>query len=146
MNVEDRAAITDVLHRYAVLLDDGRYAEFDRVFAPDARFDAMGTVVDGVGAIGEFVAGALAAFVAVQHQISTVLVDPDGADPDGADPDTAHASCALHAVHVHDPALGVEPWVVGGRYTDRVVRTGDGWRIRHRTLTATGQPGSPATG
>ena len=34
-------------------------------------------------------------------------------------------------------------WVVGGYYTDTVVRTADGWKIRHLVLTKTWETGDP---
>ena len=52
------------------------------------------------------------------------------------DGDTATASCYLQANHFYDGAPGGNVFVVWAKYTDQFVRTGDGWKIKHRDLAA----------
>lgn len=71
---------------------------------------------------------------ATQHQLTNVLVDLDG--------DEARATANVVGVHRLTNPHGAPLWTVGGTYDFRVVRTGDGWRIRAITMTITWAEGN----
>jgi SnoaL-like protein len=71
---------------------------------------------------------------ATQYQLSSILVDVDG--------DEARASANVVGVHSLTNSHGAPLWTVGGAYDFRLVRTGDGWRIRAITMTVTGAQGN----
>ncbi len=117
----DLVAIQQVLARYPHAVDDRDWDAFGRVFTADVVCDmtavGLGTT-EGRDALVEL-------FAAIDHPVAHHLVDPV-VDLDGAD-----------AAHVRS-----KWWVVladrtgfGGTYTDQLVRTPDGWRIRHRRVT-----------
>ena len=116
----DRLAIVDLLHRYATGLD-----------TKDWDLLASGFTADGVADYG-----ALGGLDASQHIITNEVIELDG--------DRATARCYFQAQHVFTGAEGGDNFLVGGTYDDEIVRTVDGWRIRHRTLTATWTDGNPA--
>lgn len=133
----DRRAIDDVLYRYAHALDSHEWERLAEVFTPDAVADflELGGVNEGLDAITGLIAGVLSGLDHSQHLIGSPLAVVDG--------DTATARCYLQAQHVFAGADGGDHFLVGGTYVDELVRTGDGWRIRHRTLHATWTDGNP---
>jgi hypothetical protein len=58
--------------------------------------------------------------------VGNVVVAVDG--------DEATADCYLISQHIRQGTPGGDHYLLGGRYSDRVVRTPAGWRIAHRTL------------
>jgi hypothetical protein len=133
----DRQDIADVLHRYALALDGREWEALASCFLPDgvADYGDLGGVNEGRDAIVALCRGALEGLDASQHLIGTVAIEVDG--------DTATATCYLQAQHVLRGARGGDNFLVGGTYRDRLVRTGSGWQIEHRTLEGTWQDGNP---
>jgi hypothetical protein len=78
-------------------------------------------VREGIDAITAYIRRALSRYDAVQHFISNVSVAGDA------------SSCYFLAYHLR---AGEPPFIVGGEYHDRLVRTDGGPRIAHRTLIA----------
>jgi SnoaL-like domain len=58
--------------------------------------------------------------------VGNIVVDVRG--------DEATAYCYLISQHIRQDTPGGDHYLLGGRYTDHVVRTPDGWRIAHRTM------------
>ncbi|CAB4877237.1 unannotated protein [freshwater metagenome] len=135
--LEDRRLIDDVLYRYAQALDSRDWELLRSCFTPDAVADylELGGINDGFEAILTLCRGALDGLDATQHLIGSPLATIDG--------DTATATCYLQAQHVFNGADGGDHFLVGGTYVDKLVRTPDGWRIKHRTLHATWTAGNP---
>ena len=133
----DRLAIVDLLHRYATGLDTKDWDKLASVFTADgvADYGALGGVNQGPAAIVKLCSGALGGLDASQHIITNEVIELDG--------DRARARCYFQAQHVFTGAEGGDNFLVGGTYDDEIVRTVDGWRIRHRTLTATWTDGNP---
>lgn len=154
----DRAEIIDVACRYTWALDTKRFDDLDDVFLPDAT-GQLGSpaILDGRPAIKERIRTALSPLDVSQHLVGSheVVLDP-------GDPDRATHRCQLHAQHVRSAAadelaaavgagesVPVEAqaapmqFIVAGIYDDRFVRTPEGWRIEHRTLTVTWTSGNP---
>ncbi len=124
LRVADERAITDTAIRYTWALDGKAFGELDDVFLPNATAN-LGSPDRLVGreAIVDKCSTALGKFAASQHLVGNHQVSIDG--------DAATHRCYLQAQHIRaNGAL----WMVGGRYEDEMVRTGDGWRIQHRDL------------
>ncbi len=121
--IADRLAIEALLLRYGTALDSRDPAMLETCFSDDAvlEYDAAPAATRA-----EFVARAkgLTKFVVTQHIVTNVSVSIDG--------DTAHATCYAHAQHVRGETEGRESYLMGGTYTDDLVRTPDGWRISRR--------------
>jgi hypothetical protein len=134
----DRQAIADVLIRYATALDSRDWQLLTTCFTENGITDyqELGGINEGPEAIIATCHGALSGLDASQHLIANIVVELDG--------DRAQASCYFQAQHVYAGAEGGDNFLVGGTYRDRLVRTGDGWRIEHRTLEPTWQDGNPA--
>jgi len=131
----DRQAIIDVTIAYCWALDSHDWDGLDDVFTPDATAD-LGRQVEGIGEIKARVRGALESLDSSQHLIATHDVRLDG--------DRATCRCYLQAQHIRDGVEGGNTFMFAGRYEDHLVRTTEGWRIRHRTLVQMWTAGNPA--
>lgn len=133
----DRRDIDDVLVRYAHALDSHDWDLLRTVFTADAVADflELGGVNTGIDAIVKLIAGVLSGLDASQHLIGSVAAEVDG--------DSATARCYLQAQHVFEGVEGGDHYLVGGTYVDDLVRTPEGWRIKHRTLHASWMSGNP---
>ena len=132
----DQQAIVDVAVRYCWALDERQYDDLRQVFTPEATATLGGEDLVGVDAIIERVDRALTPLDASQHMVGTHQVVVDG--------DRATARCYLHAQHVKRGTEGGDNFIFAGIYADELVRTSDGWRIAHRTLTGVWTEGNPA--
>src|SRR5262245_10113796 len=123
---DDRAEVTAVLDRYAEALDDRRWELLDRVFAPEAVFDA-----------GEYVARGRAQIVATirtyldhcgpsQHLLGNHRVELDG--------DRARSRVYVRAFPLCRDRSDPRHYDVGGEYADELRRTPEGWLSVHRTM------------
>lgn len=134
----DQLEITDVMTRYCLALDAHDWDRLETCFTPDATTDygELGGGNSGRDEIVETCRVALSGLDASQHLVSNYAVEVDG--------DTATATCYLHGLHALKDTPGGDVFMVYGTYTDRFVRTPDGWRIAHRTLAGTWSEGNPA--
>ena len=121
----DRQAITDLLLTYCAACDRIDADAVRACFHPDATHDHGGYV----GPSRDWVApalGWLAGRVGITHMIATPRIVING--------DRAASDCHFIAYNrLPRSAAIVEEVLVKGRYVDRLVRTGAGWRILHRT-------------
>lgn len=126
--LSDRLEIDDLLVRYATAIDTRRWDDLDEVFTPDAVLDyrSAGGIRGPFPEVKAWLASVLPVFAWTQHLVvnRAVRLAP------GADAATARSL-------FHNPngtEIDGAPWlfVVGGAYHDRLVRTKEGWRIRHR--------------
>ena len=124
----DHQAIVELTALYCWALDEKAFDRLRDVFLPQATAQLGSSSQNGIEEILERVSSTLDRFIGSQHMVSTHEIEIDG--------DTATCRCYLQAQHVRPE--GEEPplLTVGGRYEDRLVRTPDGWRIAHRTLTS----------
>ena len=109
---------------------DAAKARYSKCFTEDANFDALFPNGDrqkraNPNEWADFVASAFkgAGYTTTQHLIGTIDVSVSG--------DTATMTSEVHATHVL-PNGGMD--VANGKYTDKVVKTSDGWRISARNL------------
>jgi 3-phenylpropionate/cinnamic acid dioxygenase small subunit len=135
--VLDREAVVDTCVRYATALDRRDWSLLRTCFLPDATGDYAGIgALSGYDEIERVCRRALEPLAASQHLLGNFVVALDG--------NQATVTCYLHAQHVRPGTPGGDTYVVAGTYTDRHVRTPDGWRIAHRRLEVTWTQGNPA--
>jgi len=120
---------------YVVAVDTRDLSLFDQCFVPDAQI-----ILGGVGdmtptSYREMAGPALGHLSATQHHLGLPIIELDG--------DKAHARCYFMAQHVRND-LAPNPFLmIGGWYTDDLVRTEEGWRITRRIGTAVWYDGNP---
>ncbi|WP_439533796.1 nuclear transport factor 2 family protein [Polymorphobacter sp.] len=134
--VIDRIDIGDLMVRYARAVDRCDAALFASVWAPDALVD-YGDGDTAAMAWSDGLVGRLRGMDRTQHLISNSLVSLDG--------DSARAETMCTAYHRFTEAGVALRMLVGGRYLDRLVRTGDGWRIAHRRYVMDWNETEPST-
>jgi 3-phenylpropionate/cinnamic acid dioxygenase small subunit len=133
----DRAAITDVLHTYARLVDERDFAAAAGVFTDDclAEYGISDTeIMHSSAAVSQWLASRLHGGALTSHHISNVQIG-------FADADHADAISYVYAWH-RLPGVAEDP-IIHARYVDRLQRTPTGWRIAHRRMFAHGLIGFP---
>lgn len=133
--MSDRDDIIDLAIAYTWALDTKDLDGLRDVFTPDATSMLHGVECDGIDAIIARIGGAILRLDTTQHLVGNHHVVVAG--------DTATHRCQLHSQHVRAGTAGGDLFVVGGRYDDRLIRTGAGWRITHRSMTETWRSGNP---
>jgi 3-phenylpropionate/cinnamic acid dioxygenase small subunit len=124
LTLEDRLAITELIALHGHLVDEGELDRLDEVFAPDAEYDltdfAQGTVIGLPELVGASLA--LGAGNPVAHHVTNVVIEDSPKE----------------RVRVRSKGLGIRTDGSCGSvtYEDTVVRTGAGWRITHRRVSA----------
>ncbi|MEB4212270.1 nuclear transport factor 2 family protein [Mycobacterium sp. 94-17] len=135
LSVEQRSALSDVVHRYAAYVDDREFNAAAELFTDDAELLVPAPPADlqpvrshrGRRAIGMAVA-AVATVARTEHAIIGEVYDAAAAD-------TARGRIAgvAHHWNERDGELVDVAWHL--RYDDEYVLTGAGWRIGRRALT-----------
>jgi len=122
-DLADKDAIRELLHRYCMCMDEGRFAELGALFADDGTWSAPYRSVTGPAAITVWLTQSVPAVPKRMHFVMNSIITPDGA-----------RACARsnYLVMVEGPD-GPVPSVCG-TYDDVLVRTADGWRFQRRTL------------
>jgi 3-phenylpropionate/cinnamic acid dioxygenase small subunit len=134
----DRQEILDLLTRYAMALDAHDWPLLRTCFTPGAVADygELEGVNTGIEEIVRTCHRALAGLDASQHLLGNFVVEIDG--------DRAESTCYVHAQHYLVSASGLNTFVVAGTYRDHLVRTGEAWRIEHRSLRPSWTDGNAA--
>lgn len=134
----DRAAVIDTVNRYATAIDTRDWALLRSCFTEDleADFTSFGVREVAHGADGwvEAVRATIDGLDASQHVITNHVVDVDG--------DTATCVAYIQAEHFLANDRGDNFYTIGGYYTEDLVRTGDGWKIRKYAITVTWHRGN----
>lgn len=132
---EDKTEIELLLTRYARACDDRDFDTVAACFTPDAQAEYSGVRLEpGVANIKAHLAP-LASLPLTQHIVGSVSVDIDG--------DQARCESYTVAHIVRSAGDGHEVVHRGLAYSDQLVRTPAGWRIRervHRVLWSTTEP------
>ena len=120
LTTADRVDLHEVAARYGDLIDARDWPGLASVFTEDAVFDLSDTGVGplhGLEAIRAQMAGT------DRHPLAHLITNIRVVDGDPA--------------RLHSRVLGILPdrRLGSGTYVDHVVRTPDGWRIRHRDFT-----------
>ncbi|BCZ24507.1 nuclear transport factor 2 family protein [Mycobacterium senriense] len=136
LSADQRAALSDLVHRYAANVDDREFDAVAILFAADAELVAPAPPADllpihshrGRDAITAAV-GAVAAVARTEHAIIGEVYDA------AAQPGTARGriACVAHHWNERDAELVDVAWHL--RYDDEYVLTDAGWRISRRALT-----------
>lgn len=122
MTTDDITALERLKYRYLRSLDTKAWADFAACFAPDATADYNGLAFDDPGSLVAYMRENMGAGVLTMHQAHHPEIDLDPEDPD-----RASATWYLHDKVIVDAfRFALEG---GAIYTDRYVRTDDGWRI-----------------
>ena len=130
----DRAEITDLLTRYATAVDNRDWELYRSVFTPDAHIDytSAGGIKGSVDELARWLGDALALFEVTQHLIANVEIEVEG------DQATARAMF-FNPMKVPRQPL----WTIGGWYSHKLVRTGEGWKSRELIETSSWTDGIP---
>ena len=134
----DHVAITRLIGRYADTVTRRAWNELGELFLGDAtvHIDTVtrpACTVTGPAALGEFIGAAIARFDFFEFVVLNVVTMP-GVDAD-------HAQARVHMCEQRRDAESSEWSTAYGRYLDRVVRTGEGWRFEHRDYRSLGRTG-----
>ena len=136
LGATDRAALTDLVHRYAAGVDDRQFDSVTALFTdsaelmlpePPAALDPVHRHC-GHAAIRTAIA-AVAATIRTEHAIVGEVFDA-GPQPDSA---RGRIACVAHHWSQYGDQLTDVVWHL--RYDDEYRRTDAGWRIAHRVLT-----------
>jgi hypothetical protein len=132
----DRAALSDLVHRYASGIDDRRFDQVATLFTHDAELtvpDPPSTLEPVVRHAGrgtiEAAIAAGATTLRTEHAIVGEVYDP-GPRPDAA---RGRITCIAHHWDRRGDELVDVVWHL--RYDDEYQRTDAGWRIGRRLLT-----------
>ncbi|MFJ3710088.1 nuclear transport factor 2 family protein [Streptomyces sp. NPDC090053] len=135
--VMDRLDIDELVTGYAVAVDDGAWADYRALFAPDGRADyrTAGGIEGPVTEVAEWLAETMRLFPVRQHLIVNRrlrIQDLGGYPGDRAELQADY----VNPMRLRSPQDGAadgstEPnFMSGGRYTFSLVRTDEGWRLR----------------
>jgi hypothetical protein len=135
LTAADRAALSDLVHRYAARVDDRQFSLAAELFTADAELilpdppTTLGPVRrhHGRAAIGEAV-GAVAATLRTQHAIVGEVYDAGGTSSTAG----GRIACIAHHWVRHEDQIRDVAWHL--RYEDEYQRTSE-WLIRRRVLT-----------
>jgi len=130
---EDRFAIIETVDRYAWALDQRDWAALDQVFTPDASGDFGEFRCADREAIRTMIRSMLGGCGPTQHLLGVYRISISGNE--------ATSVCAIRAHHIGRGAEASLEYECFGEYRDRLVRTSDGWRIRHRAMLLTHETG-----
>ena len=114
--LEDVEAIRTLDAAYCRLLDDGDWSEVVQLFTPDGVFDGLSVVRGHADLLAFFSRLADGGLTAFWHHVSNLEVDVQG--DQASVRSLLWQPCVVHGV----------PHVAAGRYADRLLRTGAGWR------------------
>lgn len=120
--LEDIEAVRRLDATYCRLLDDGDWPALVQLFVPDGVFDGLSRV-RGHPALLAFFSGLADAGMAVfWHHVSNHEITVDG------------DAAAVRSLLWQPCVVEGTAHVAAGRYTDRLVRTADGWRYTEKRV------------
>lgn len=119
----DRAEIADLLATMTRLINDQQIETYLDCYVKDGTFELIGMPpFNGPEAIG----GMMRSTPGVIHMTMDVVITLDGAKA------TAHSNLMSAWARLDKSANG---FLYSGRYHDDLVRTPDGWKMRHRRIS-----------
>ncbi|MFG2002454.1 nuclear transport factor 2 family protein [Spirillospora sp. NPDC048911] len=132
VELSDRFEIGEVLARYALAVDSGRWELLDTVFTEDATLDysSAGGITGSLAEAKDWLAKMLPSWPGRQHLIGPPLIafDDDRAEVTAPFSDTLAPSRDTIRADTKGLVQG------GGWYHHRMVRTAGGWRSRALVL------------
>jgi hypothetical protein len=139
----DRNEIADLVHRLGVALDEGNSDDLRSLLAEDATVRTPGGTAEGREAVIAQASRNHPPEQPIQHVITNVLVDLDGARA------RARANLVVYfgpLAGASDPAGPVAPpveYTTGEVYDYELVRTPEGWRFSRIQTTPVWRSGTP---
>ncbi|MEO3388821.1 nuclear transport factor 2 family protein [Mesorhizobium sp. CAU 1741] len=118
-----------LVHRFCFLVDAYRHEELTALWAEDSVWETWRGPIRGRSAIRAYLDAKLRTDVTIHMAHNIVINVVDECNASGS------AVFTYHGTKRSDPA-SLTPRVVG-RYFDRFVVTGDGWRFAHRRTEMT---------
>ena len=135
--LSDRLEIGELLARYSLALDTGRWGLLDSVFTPDAVLDhsSAGGAKGPLPVVRAWLAEVLPTWPGRQHLIGSIAIAFDGDTRLGAEAGVTASFTDTLSPSRDAVTADVKGLVrAGGWYHHRVVRTRDGWRSRELVL------------
>lgn len=131
--IEDERAIVALAVRYGVVIDGKDWDGLRALFTADASGDYS----TPVATVDDLVTNAqrLNSVEVTHHAMSNHEVELDGEE--------ATHRCHVVAFHSRAGADGGDTFTIFGAYSDQLVRTPNGWRIRFRRLALWHGVGNP---
>jgi len=122
----DRMEIIDTINRYATSVDTRDWDLFLMCYTDEMVADMVSIGFDKPMTMKaqeflEIIRQAVSPFDSTQHLISNHVIDIDG--------DSATCVCYLQAQHFSQDVTGAHAVLIGGYYSNSLVRTSAGWRI-----------------
>ncbi len=138
--LRDRAAISDVLIRFACSIDARDWQAYRSCFADSVEIDYRsligGEVLAETGdAWTERARHSFAGFEVTQHLSANHVHRVDG--------DRAHSTAYIRAEHLVTAEGARESWTLGGSYRADLARRPDGWKIERLALDVLWSHGNP---
>ena len=138
LTTADRLALDDLVHRYALLVDQRAFATVGELFTPDAELvlpDPPVSFLPTITVLGREAVvaalGRLTGFDATFHAVVGRIADADPERPDRA---TGRVACEAHHVSTGDDGQARDlTWCL--HYDDAYVQVEGRWLIARRTLT-----------
>jgi len=121
--LEDKDAIRELLHEYCFCMDEGRFEDLSRLFAPNGEWVAPYRSARGPAAIAAWLVQSVPASPRRMHYVMNSVISVTGG--------TAAAK-SNYLVMVEGPDGPVAS--VCGTYADRLVKLAEGWRFQRREL------------
>ncbi|WP_433634878.1 nuclear transport factor 2 family protein [Nocardia sp. CA-120079] len=135
----DRAAIIEIINRYAYALDSREWGMLDQIFSGDAvaRYGSHESAqLIGREAIVKSIRSFLGGCGPSQHLLGNHIVEIDG--------DSAISVCKARVYHYGSGSRSeLEPYECFGIYRDQLRRLAEGWRISSRTFEVQLTVGDP---
>jgi ketosteroid isomerase-like protein len=122
-DLQDRAAIHDLVMRYARAVDRRDFPGVAACFTPDAAYEGQLSRAGVADALARLEAG-LARWDVTQHLMANQLIELQG--------DAASCETYALAAHVRGEGATRHELTVAVVYHDDLVRRGDGWLIAKR--------------
>lgn len=147
--VLDRLAVDELITDYAGAVDDGDWAAYRGLFAPDGRADyrSAGGIEGAAEEAAEWLSRSMEFLSMRQHLIVNRRVRFGQLEQDEGD------TARVRADYVNpmrfadrDGDAGVPDFMCGGRYAFELLRTHDGWRLRRVTVQEKWRRGPRADG
>lgn len=140
--LKDRCEIERLLYLYAEMLDRQRWSLMDEIFALEATidFESAGGIHGPFRQAMAWVARTLDFWPKSIHTVSNPMIDFDGESE-------AHSRCYFRGElsrQTHDGSR--RSLSNAGIFSDRLLRTADGWRIVERHVELTHMQGDPIRG
>jgi hypothetical protein len=129
--ISDRLQIQDALLAYATALDvpGRRWDQWYRCFTEDAVCEFPGIGAKSPAELQELFTQNDATRLSTQHLFLNIVIAVDG------DTATSRSECLYAAVNRGETPGTNELRKSGLFFEDELVRTGDGWRVKHRVAT-----------